>query len=104
MKILGSIAVASLALALSTGAFAQGNNNQPATGPTSAVTTTPEMVNSGKMDDTGMKTLGIDISQGSAGMAADAQASAKANCKVVVDNKDNANAKVLKFCQDLLGS
>jgi hypothetical protein len=102
MKTLTAIAAASLALALSTAAFAQNNTNTE--GPTSPPTTTPEMVNSGKMDDTGVKTLGIDISKGATGMAADAEASLKANCKVVVDNKDNANAKVLKFCQDLIGS
>jgi hypothetical protein len=95
--------VAAAALAISAGlAFAQAPAQPPPPAGETPVTT-PEMVNSGKMDDTGMKTIGFDISAGAKPPAA-AEARIKSNCAIVVANKANANAKVLKYCQDLTGT
>jgi hypothetical protein len=61
-----------------------------------------------------MKVIGIDITKAgadaaaikayNAGLAASAQERLKSNCLVVIANKAGANAKVLKFCQDLTGT
>ena len=92
MKTFIAAAAASILMAFSGAAFAD-----------ETAVTTPEMVNAGKMDDTGMKTIGIDITK-SEKMAADAEARIKTNCGIVVANKANANAAVLKYCQTLTGT
>ena len=114
MKLFLTSAASALFISLSSIAFAQA----PATPATpaapaaaSAVVTTPAIVTAGKADDTGMMTLGIDITKGgatsasvkayNATLAADAQAKLKTNCTVVVANKATANAKTVKFCEDL---
>lgn len=86
-------------LALSGAAFAQ-DATTPAT---SGSDTT-----GGVADDTGMSTLGIDITQydaakGMAGIPADQQAQVQAGCDTVIANQANQNAAVLSFCQKLTG-
>jgi hypothetical protein len=89
-------------LALSGAALAQDatNSTNPAT---SGNNTT-----GGVADDTGMSTLGIDISQydaakGMAGIPADLQAKVQSGCETVIADQANQNASVLSFCQKLTG-
>ena len=62
----------------------------------------------GVADDTGMSTLGIDITQydaakGMAAIPADQQAKVQSGCDTVIANQANQNAAVLSFCQKLTG-
>ena len=100
MKIAHTLALASFAaaLAFSGAAFAAGASSTTGT-------------QGGIQDETGLTTLGVDISKVDlsktddfmASISADQQAGVKKGCETVVANQANQNATVLSFCQKLTG-
>ncbi len=95
-----------IALALAVGFAAAPGFAQTATTPNSDT-------KGGLQDDTGMATLGVDISAAGstkseidtfvAALPADQAEKVKTGCDTVVANQDNQNPKVLSFCQAVTG-